>query len=74
MNVDAYISSCWSNMHTLSLKEELLPKGRVALIVGWSLLTDFVAIKRAGVPIIRSLNILYPLKKHSLELLDSSRK
>ena len=45
-------------------------RGRVVLIVGWSLLTDFVAIKRAGVPIWRSLNIQYRLKQHAREQRD----
>ncbi len=43
-----------------------LAYGLVALIVGWSLLTDFGAIKRAGVPILRSLNIQYRLKQQPL--------
>ena len=43
--------------------------GIVALMVGWSLLTDFDAIKRAGVPILRSLNIRFRLKQQALLLL-----
>ena len=34
-------------------------------MVGWSLLTDFDAIKRAGVPILRSLNIRFRLKQQA---------
>jgi hypothetical protein len=37
-------------------------------MVDWSLLTDFVAIKRAGVPILRSLNIQYRLKQQAVRL------
>ena len=40
-------------------------QGLVALMVGWSLLTDFDAIKRAGVPILRSLNIRFRLKQQA---------
>ena len=36
-------------------------------MVGWSLLTDFDAIKRAGVPILRSLNIRFRLKQQARE-------
>jgi hypothetical protein len=36
-------------------------------MVGWSLLTDFDAIKRAGVPILRSLNIRFRLKQQAHE-------
>ena len=43
------------------------PQGLVVLMVGWSLLTDFDAIKRAGVPILRSLNIRLRLKQQARE-------
>jgi hypothetical protein len=42
-------------------------RGLVALMVGWSLLTDTGDIKRAGVPILRSLNIRYRLKQQARE-------
>jgi hypothetical protein len=41
-------------------------RGLVALMVGWPLLADLIAIKRAGVPILRSLNIQYRLKQQAL--------
>jgi hypothetical protein len=47
-----------------------LTYGLVALIVGWSLLTDSGAIKLAGVPILRSLNIPFRLKQQALMLRD----
>jgi hypothetical protein len=37
-------------------------------MVGWPLLADLIAIKRAGVPILRSLNIRYRLKQQALTL------
>ncbi|MFN8741358.1 MAG: hypothetical protein ACK5YR_15640, partial [Pirellula sp.] len=40
--------------------------GIVALFVGWSLLTDFAAIKQAGVPIQRLLITQFRLKQQSL--------
>ena len=36
-------------------------------MVGWPLLADLIAIKRAGVPILRSLNIRYRLKQQARE-------
>ncbi len=44
--------------------------GLVALIVDWSLLTDLEDIKRAGVPILRSLKIQFRLLQQAL-MLDS---
>jgi hypothetical protein len=46
-------------------KPVLIARGLVALMVGWSLLTDFNAIKRAGVPILRLLNIPFRLKQQA---------
>ena len=36
-------------------------------MAGWSLLTDFDATKRAGVPILRSINIRFRLKQQASE-------
>ena len=40
-------------------------RGLVALIVGWSRLTDFGVSKRAGVPILRLINIQYRLEQQT---------
>ena len=53
--------------HNPTRKQGILPgeltlaQRLVALRVGWSLLTDFDAMQRAGVPILRSLNIQFRL-------------
>ena len=44
--------------------------GLVALKVDWTLLSDVNAIKRAGVPILHSLNIQYRPKQHAREQRD----